>query len=120
MTETTVKWGVRLPTSDPFGSGPPPVVAGARCAEDLGFDAAWVGDHLIACPPVLDAFCCLSAAAAVTSRAELGINVLQLGLRQPAWAAKQLATIEALAPGRLRLWVGAGGEYPDEFSAAGA
>jgi alkanesulfonate monooxygenase SsuD/methylene tetrahydromethanopterin reductase-like flavin-dependent oxidoreductase (luciferase family) len=58
---------VLLPTFDPFGSGPPPVVAGARLAEDLGFDAAWVDDHLIAYPPVLDAFCCLSAVAAVRS-----------------------------------------------------
>jgi alkanesulfonate monooxygenase SsuD/methylene tetrahydromethanopterin reductase-like flavin-dependent oxidoreductase (luciferase family) len=114
-----IKWGVLLPTFDPLGQGTPPVAAAARCAEQLGFDALWAGDHLISHPPVLDALCALSAAAAVTSRIELGIGVLQLGLRQPAWAAKQLATIEALAPGRLRLGVGAGGEYPDEFTAAG-
>lgn len=68
---------------------------------------------------MLDSLCALSAAAAVTGRIELGVSVLQLGLRQPAWAAKQLATIEALAPGRLRLGVGVGGEYPEEFLAAG-
>jgi alkanesulfonate monooxygenase SsuD/methylene tetrahydromethanopterin reductase-like flavin-dependent oxidoreductase (luciferase family) len=43
-----------------------------------------------------------------------------LGLRAPAWAAKQLQTIEHLAgPGRLRLGVGVGGEFPEEFEAAG-
>jgi alkanesulfonate monooxygenase SsuD/methylene tetrahydromethanopterin reductase-like flavin-dependent oxidoreductase (luciferase family) len=43
-----------------------------------------------------------------------------LGLRAPAWAAKQLATIDHLAgPGRLRLGVGVGGEFPEEFAAAG-
>jgi alkanesulfonate monooxygenase SsuD/methylene tetrahydromethanopterin reductase-like flavin-dependent oxidoreductase (luciferase family) len=110
---------VLLPTFDPLGQGTPPVVAAARRAEELGFDALWAGDHLVSHPPVLDAFCALAAAAAVTSRIELGISVLQLGLRQPAWAAKQLATVEALAPGRLRLGVGVGGEYPDEFLAAG-
>jgi alkanesulfonate monooxygenase SsuD/methylene tetrahydromethanopterin reductase-like flavin-dependent oxidoreductase (luciferase family) len=110
---------VLLPTFDALGQGTPPVVAAARRAEELGFDAAWAGDHLIAHPPVLDALCALAAAAAVTSRIELGVSVLQLGLRQPAWAAKQLATVEALAPGRLRLGVGVGGEYPDEFLAAG-
>jgi alkanesulfonate monooxygenase SsuD/methylene tetrahydromethanopterin reductase-like flavin-dependent oxidoreductase (luciferase family) len=114
-----VKWGVLLPTFDALGRGTPPVVAAARRAEELGFDALWAGDHLLSHPPVLDALCALSAAAAVTSRIELGVSVLQLGLRQPAWVAKQLATVEALAPGRFRLGVGAGGEYPDEFLAAG-
>ncbi|MGH3234367.1 MAG: LLM class flavin-dependent oxidoreductase, partial [Streptosporangiaceae bacterium] len=114
-----VKWGVLLPTFDALGQGTPPVVAAARRAEELGFDAVWAGDHLICRPPVLDSLCALSAAAAVTGRIELGVSVLQLGLRQPAWAAKQLATIEALAPGRLRLGVGVGGEYPEEFVAAG-
>ncbi len=43
-----------------------------------------------------------------------------LGLRAPAWAAKQLQTIDHLAgPGRLRLGVGVGGEFPEEFEAAG-
>lgn len=108
-----------LPTFDALGRGTPPVVAAARLAEELGFGALWAGDHLLPHPPVLDSLCALSAAAAVTDRIELGVSVLQLGLRQPAWAAKQLATVEALAPGRLRLGVGVGGEYPDEFLAAG-
>lgn len=43
-----------------------------------------------------------------------------LGLRAPAWSAKQLQTIDHLAgPGRLRLGVGVGGEFPEEFEAAG-
>jgi alkanesulfonate monooxygenase SsuD/methylene tetrahydromethanopterin reductase-like flavin-dependent oxidoreductase (luciferase family) len=43
-----------------------------------------------------------------------------LGLRAPAWAAKQLQAIDHLAgPGRLRLGVGVGGEFPEEFEAAG-
>jgi alkanesulfonate monooxygenase SsuD/methylene tetrahydromethanopterin reductase-like flavin-dependent oxidoreductase (luciferase family) len=114
-----VKWGVLLPTVDALGQGTPPVTAAARRAEELGFDTVWAGDHLLSHAPVLDSLCALSAAAAVTSRVELGVSVLQLGLRQPAWVAKQLATIEALAPGRLRLGVGVGGEYPEEFLAAG-
>jgi alkanesulfonate monooxygenase SsuD/methylene tetrahydromethanopterin reductase-like flavin-dependent oxidoreductase (luciferase family) len=44
---------------------------------------------------------------------------LLLGLRQPPWAAKQLTTIDALAPGRLLLGVGVGGEFPEEFEAVG-
>lgn len=113
--------GVLLPSFDPLRTGgPPQVVRAAKLAEELGFDAVWAGDHL-ACPaPGLDAPGCLSAAAAVTERIGLGFSVMLLGLRAPAWAAKQLATIDALAgPGRLRLGVGVGGEFPAEFEAAG-
>ncbi len=118
--DQATRWGVVAPTFDQFGDGaPPPVVAAARRAEQLGFDAVWVGDHL-ACPaPGLDALCALAAAAAATDRVDLGLSVLQLGLRHLVWTAKQLATIESLAPGRLRLGVGVGGEFEAEFVAAG-
>jgi probable F420-dependent oxidoreductase len=112
--------GVLLPSFDALGTGEvPPVVDAARRADALGFDAAWVGDHL-ACPaPGLDAPACLAAAAAVTRRIALGFSVMLLALRPPAWAAKQLATLDALSGGRLRLGVGVGGEFPAEFEAAG-
>jgi alkanesulfonate monooxygenase SsuD/methylene tetrahydromethanopterin reductase-like flavin-dependent oxidoreductase (luciferase family) len=118
---TSPRVGVLLPTFDPTDSArTPPVVRGARLIEDLGFDGAWAGDHL-ACPaPVLDAVSCLAAAAAVTERIDIGFSVMLLGLRPPAWTAKQLQTLDALAPGgRLRLGVGVGGEFPEEFAAAG-
>ncbi len=112
--------GVLLPSFDPFRIGEPPqVVAAARLAEELDFDAVWVGDHL-ACPaPGLDAVSCLCAAAAVTERISLGFSVMLLGVRAPAWTAKQLITIDALSDGRLMLGVGVGGEFPEEFEAAG-
>jgi alkanesulfonate monooxygenase SsuD/methylene tetrahydromethanopterin reductase-like flavin-dependent oxidoreductase (luciferase family) len=113
--------GVLLPSFDPLRTGEAPqIVAAARLAEELAFDGLWAGDHL-ACPaPGLDAPGVLSAAAAVTDRIPLGFSVMLLGLRAPAWAAKQLTTIDVLAgPGRLRLGVGVGGEFPGEFAAAG-
>jgi alkanesulfonate monooxygenase SsuD/methylene tetrahydromethanopterin reductase-like flavin-dependent oxidoreductase (luciferase family) len=117
---TGTRCGVLLPTFDPLRTGGPPrVVEAARLAEHLGFDSVWAGDHL-ACPaPVLDAPTCLAAAAAATDRVGLGLSVMLLGLRPPAWAAKQLATLDALSGGRLRLGVGVGGEFPEEFGAAG-
>ena len=117
---TAPRVGVLLPNFDAVHSGRPlPIVSAARLAEELGFSAAWVGDHL-ACPaPGLDAPSCLAAAAAVTERIRLGLSVMLLGLRAPAWAAKILATIDHLSSGRLVLGVGVGGEFPAEFEAAG-
>jgi probable F420-dependent oxidoreductase len=111
--------GVLLPTFDTFRTGGvPSALEAARRAEELGFDAVWVGDHL-ACPaPNLDAPSVLAAAAAVTRRVRLGFSILLLGLRPPAWTAKQLATVDLLSGGRLELGVGVGGEFPREFAAA--
>lgn len=119
MASSTPHWGVYLPTLDSYRQGTPPAVEAARRAEALGFGTVWAGDHLVFHPPLLEAMCVLSAAAAVTTRVRLGLGVLMLPLRNLAWAAKQLTTVEALAPGRLALGVGVGGENPDEYEAAG-
>ncbi|NMO93889.1 LLM class flavin-dependent oxidoreductase [Actinomycetospora sp. TBRC 11914] len=112
-------YGVMLPSFDPFRTGPPPLVAGAALAEDLGFDAGWVGDHLAFHPPIMDALGALCAAAAATRRLLLGTGVLLLPMRHPVWTAKQLATVDALAPGRVLFGAGVGGENPVEWEAAG-
>jgi probable F420-dependent oxidoreductase len=113
------QWGVYLPTLDSYRQGTPPALDGARRAEALGFDTLWIGDHLVFHPPLLESVCVLAAAAAVTTRIRLGVGVLMLPLRNVVWTAKQLMTVDALAPGRLTLGVGVGGENPDEYAAAG-
>ena len=45
--------------------------------------------------------------------------VLLVALRPTVVLAKELATLAAFAPGRLRIGVGVGGEYPPEFAIAG-
>jgi alkanesulfonate monooxygenase SsuD/methylene tetrahydromethanopterin reductase-like flavin-dependent oxidoreductase (luciferase family) len=115
-----LRLGINLPTFDPLRiGGRPKFVESARLAEDSGFDAVWVGDHLHVPSPVYDSTVALSAVAATTAHVKLGFGVMLLGLRQPAWIAKQLTTIDALAPGRLLLGVGVGGEFPVEFEALG-
>ncbi|HWD70487.1 MAG TPA: LLM class flavin-dependent oxidoreductase [Solirubrobacteraceae bacterium] len=115
-----IRLGINLPTFDPLRvGGRPRFIEAARISEDCGFDAVWVGDHLHVPSPVYDSTVALAAVAATTSRIELGFGVMLLGLRRPAWVAKQLTTIDALAPGRLLLGVGVGGEFPAEFEALG-
>jgi alkanesulfonate monooxygenase SsuD/methylene tetrahydromethanopterin reductase-like flavin-dependent oxidoreductase (luciferase family) len=112
--------GILLPTFDPLRTGQPlPVAKAAVLAETLGFDAVWAGDHLVCPAPGLDSVAALSAAAAVTSRVSVGFSVMLLGMRPPAWTAKQLSTLHALSSGRVLLGVGVGGEFPEEFTAAG-
>jgi alkanesulfonate monooxygenase SsuD/methylene tetrahydromethanopterin reductase-like flavin-dependent oxidoreductase (luciferase family) len=119
-TQGSPSWGVLLPTFDALHTGrTPPLVAAARLAEELGFDAGWVGDHLVCNAPVLDSTMALGAASAVTAQMSLGFSVMLLGLRAPEQAASQIATIDALCGGRLSLGVGVGGEHPEEFLAAG-
>ena len=74
-------------------------------ADELGFHCAWVYDS-----PLLyaDPFITLALGAARTSRIGLGIGVLVPGLRTPVATASALRNIAALAPGRLRVAVGAG------------
>jgi alkanesulfonate monooxygenase SsuD/methylene tetrahydromethanopterin reductase-like flavin-dependent oxidoreductase (luciferase family) len=112
-------WGVLLPTFDPLRLGQPFEVAeAARRAEQAGYASIWVGDHLKCPAPVLDAPTCLAVAATVTARVELGFSVMLLGLRPLAWAAKQIATLQLLSGNRVRLGVGVGGEFPQEYEAA--
>lgn len=120
LAAAPIRFGVLLPSFDPMQTGSTPaLVEAAQRAEELGFDAAWVGDHLWGYAPWLESTVALGAAAAVTERLTLGFSVMLLGLRSPVWAAKQIQTIFALSGGRVVLGVGVGGEYPEEFEAAG-
>jgi alkanesulfonate monooxygenase SsuD/methylene tetrahydromethanopterin reductase-like flavin-dependent oxidoreductase (luciferase family) len=91
----------------------------ARLAEQAGFDGVYVGDHLLHPNPLLESLVTLGAVAATTERISLGTCVMLMGLRDPPWLAKQLGTLAAFAPGRVRIGVGVGGEYAPEFEAAG-
>lgn len=113
------RWGVLLPTFDPYRRGSFPVAEGARAAEDGGFGCGWVGDHLSYVAPSLEPFVALAYAAASTRRLQLGFGVLLLPMRPVVWVAKQLTSLCTLAPGRVILGVGVGGEGPAEWEAAG-
>lgn len=91
----------------------------ARLAEDLGYDSLWAGDHLAYENPILESMVALSFFAGCTERIQLGTSVYLLPLRPAAAVAKQLGSLERLAPGRLVFGVGVGGEGDKDFEAVG-
>jgi alkanesulfonate monooxygenase SsuD/methylene tetrahydromethanopterin reductase-like flavin-dependent oxidoreductase (luciferase family) len=95
------------------------VVEVASAAEDAGLDHVWVPDHLVFHRPILEATTALACVAGATERIRLGTAILNPTLRPVVWLAKQLSTLATLAPGRLLLGVGLGGEHEPEFRAAG-
>ncbi len=114
--------GLMLPTVANTEDGrvdPGRVIEAARRAEAAGFDGVYVGDHLVHPRPLLESVVTLSAIATSTDRVSIGPCVMLISLRQPVVLARQLATLSCFAPGRLRIGVGVGGEYPGEFDAAG-
>ena len=96
--------------------------ATAEELDRLGFDSVWVCDHLYGVPmpnlPILEAWSELAAAAAVTQRVELGTLVTPPFFRNPAVFAKQVATIDQIAGGRVVVGLGAGW-FATEFEAYG-
>ncbi|MGH7082035.1 MAG: LLM class flavin-dependent oxidoreductase, partial [Acetobacteraceae bacterium] len=90
--------------------------------EQLGFESLWVWDHILLGTdphfPIVDSLTMLTAVAARTSRLRLGTGILVLPLRNPLLLAKQLATLDLLAEGRLVLGM-ASGWYKREFDAVG-
>jgi F420-dependent oxidoreductase-like protein len=95
----------------------------AHQVDALGFDSAWLFDHLQTEPVPTDeitfeAFTGLTALAVETARVRLGHLVLCAGYRNPALVAKMIATLDVISGGRAELGLGAGWKE-DEFVAYG-
>lgn len=90
----------------------PEMAATWKRAEELGFDTAWLYDHLAwrGHTPWDDAYASLAAGAAVTSRIRLGTLVTSPNFRTPIPTASAARTIDRISGGRLTLGIGAGGE----------
>src|SRR5262245_28931974 len=87
--------------------------AGALAAEQAGFDAIWLWDHLAGsihrAGHVLECWTTLTAIAAVVPRVQVGSMVLNVANRDPGTLAVMAATLQEVSGGRLLLGVGAGG-----------
>lgn len=116
--------------------------AGARAiasaAEETGFESLWTVEHVLVpqgyespypydtsgkmpggeTVDIPDPLIWLSHVAAVTTTIKLGTGILILPQRNPGIVAKQVATLDKLAGGRVILGVGAGW-LKEEFDALG-
>lgn len=88
-------------------------------AEEFGFDHAWTYDHLswrsLANERWHATIPTLTAAATVTERIGLGLFVASPNFRHPVPFAKELATLDDIAGGRVLVGVGSGGTGFDAF-----
>ncbi len=105
-----------------YREGPEGVHRLVRGIEEIGYDELDMFDHVVMghptetrrapfyspTMPIMEAFMVLANAAAVTTTIGLGTSVLVLPQREPTLVAKQVATLDTLSGGRVRLGVGIG------------
>ena len=100
------RFGIVLPT---LAGDPGRVLDLATRAEELGYDAVFVPDHLGARGAMpLEAATTLAAVAAATGSIAVGSLVLRTTLRPVGMLAKLVATLDDVADGRCIVGLGAG------------
>jgi alkanesulfonate monooxygenase SsuD/methylene tetrahydromethanopterin reductase-like flavin-dependent oxidoreductase (luciferase family) len=94
------------------------VLETAREAERLGFDSIWVCDHLMLGRDraVLEGWTTLAMIAGATSRIRLGLIHQANLFREPAIAAKMMATLDRLSGGRFIHFFEAGMAKPEQYA----
>lgn len=116
-----MKLSVEFP-SVAFREGPEKVLALGAAIEEIGYDEIAVFDHVVMGyeaehrepplyppqMPILEAIVLLAQLAVVTDTVGLATEVLVLPQRQPVLVAKQVATLDTLSGGRVRLGIGVG------------
>jgi probable F420-dependent oxidoreductase len=129
--------GCTLPTSG-AAADPTAIGALAQTAEQLGFDAVWISDHVVVpteinssypysadgsfptepTQPYLEPLSALGFLAGITHTVRLGVAVLVMPYRHPLLTGKMIATLDNLSGGRIDLGIGAGW-MREEFEALG-
>jgi alkanesulfonate monooxygenase SsuD/methylene tetrahydromethanopterin reductase-like flavin-dependent oxidoreductase (luciferase family) len=115
-----MRFGLSLGTLGPFAD-PRESVRVAQAAEEAGWEAFFVWDHLAWASygaPSGDPWVTLGACAAVTERILLGTAVTPLARRRPQVVAQQLASLSLASGGRVIFGAGLGGPR-EEFERFG-
>ncbi len=111
-----MKIGMTLPTMVP-GFDRAELLAWSRKIDAGPFASLAAGERV--CFPNSEMMVSLAAAAAVTERVRIIPTLVVLPMHSPVLIAKQLATLDVIAGGRLSVAVGAGGREED-YRAVGA
>lgn len=91
-----------------------------NCAADSGLDHITVGDHISFHGGTgFDGMVSATSILSTHDTLSVVIGVYLLGLRHPMLAARQIATLSQIAPGRLILGAGVGGEDRSEITNSG-
>ena len=115
---------LRIFTEPQQGASYDQLLAVARTAESLGFDAFFRSDHYLAMgssdgrPGPTDAWVTLAGIARETTRIRLGTLVTSATFRLPGPLAVSVAEVDAMSGGRVELGLGAGW-YEAEHTAYG-
>jgi alkanesulfonate monooxygenase SsuD/methylene tetrahydromethanopterin reductase-like flavin-dependent oxidoreductase (luciferase family) len=95
----------------------------ARRAEEAGWDALLVWDHVVGEKDlrweIADPWILLTAAALATSRIRLGTAITPVARRRPSKLARELATLDRLTGGRMVLGAGLGTPVAGEYGSFG-
>jgi probable F420-dependent oxidoreductase len=122
-----VKIGFALPVSGSWAT-PDNIRYVARRAEELGYHELWTFQRLLSpvdgswgetYRSVTDPLVTLGYVAGITSRPRLGVAVVNMPFVSPILLAKQAATVDIVAGGRLDLGLGLGWS-DEEYVASGA
>lgn len=90
-----------------------------EACEALGWDSFWLSDRVVSEQLSLEPVTALAAVAALTRTIKFGTSVIALSIRNPVVLAKELATVDFMAGGRLLPAVGLGGAEEREYEASG-
>lgn len=111
-----MKIGMTLPTMVP-ATRREEILGWSRAVDEGPFASLAAGERISFGNP--EVLATLSAAAALTERVRIVVTAVVLPMHPTAWIAKQLATLDVLAGGRLTVAVGVGGREED-FRVVGA
>ncbi|QFY09037.1 LLM class flavin-dependent oxidoreductase [Nonomuraea phyllanthi] len=117
-----MRFSVNIPNFGDFAD-PRTVASLAVTAEQAGWDALFVWDHVVHAKSRRrsfgDPWMLLTAAAMATTRLKLGTLVTPVARRRPHQLARQVATLDVLSGGRVIFGAGLGGPIEDEYGSFG-